>query len=309
MLSKSKAEQILDTAEFEDCAKMLADNGYPDMSGMSIGQIEKTLTDCRRDLFKELESMIPNTGILDLFRLKFDYHNAKVLIKSDAEQTDHENLLSDSGRVPAAKLEELYREERLTELPKKLASAISEAKQLLDRSANPQLADFSLDKAYFEEIKEIADQLGSKFAEGYVAIMADSTNLRSAVRILRMGKDIGYLHEALVPGGSVSEDRLIAAAGGEGFAALFEGSPLEKAAQLGADAISGGPLTPFELACDNAVSGYLSAAKRTSFGEECVLGYLAGKESELTAVRMIMTGKLAGIPSDTIRERLRDLYA
>ena len=59
MLSKSKAEQILDTAEFEDCAKMLADNGYPDMSGMSIGQIEKTLTDCRRDLFKELESMIP----------------------------------------------------------------------------------------------------------------------------------------------------------------------------------------------------------------------------------------------------------
>ena len=33
------------------------------------------------------------------------------------------------------------------------------------------------------------------------------------------------------------------------------------------------------------------------------------KESELTAVRMIMTGKLAGIPSDTIRERLRDLYA
>ncbi len=309
MLSKSKAEQILDTSEFEDCAKLLADAGYPDMSRMSIREIETTLAECRTDMFRELESMIPNTEILDLFRLKYDYHNAKVLVKSDAESLDSTKLLSDSGRVRPEKLAELFREDRMNEVPGKLSEAIPAAKTLLDRSANPQLADFSLDKAYFEEMKELADRLGSSFAKGYVAVLADSTNLRSAVRILRMGKDIGYLHEALVPGGTVSEDRFVSAAGGEGFAALFEGSPLENAAQLGTEAISGGNLTSFELACDNAVSSFLADAKRRSFGEECVLGYLAGKESELTAVRMILTGKLAGIPSGTIRERLRELYA
>ena len=77
---------------------------------------------------------------------------------------------------------------------------------------------------------------------------------------------------------------------------------------LGADAVSGGTLTGFELACDNALNAYLADAKRASFGEECVLAYIAGQESELTAVRMILTGRLAGVPSDTIRERLRDLY-
>ncbi len=308
MLSTGKAEQILDTEEFEDCAKMLADAGYPDMSHMNIRQIEETLADCRRDLFRELESMVPDREVLDLFRLKFDYHNAKVLVKSAAESSPDANLLSDSGRIPAEKLEELVREDRLNEIPGRLSAAIPQAKSLLERSANPQLADFALDKEYFEEMKSLADRLGSSFAKGYVEILADSTNLRSAVRILRMGKNIGYLHEALVPGGTVSEDRLAAAAGGEGFGALFEGSPLEKAAQLGTEAVSGASLTPFELACDNAVSAYLSNAKRRSFGEECVLGYLAGKESELTAVHMILTGKLAGIPSGTIRERLRDLY-
>ena len=40
-----------------------------------------------------------------------------------------------------------------------------------------------------------------------------------------------------------------------------------------------------------------------------MLAYLAGTENELTAVRMILTGRLAGVPTDTIRERLRDLYA
>ena len=108
MLSKSKAEQILDTAEFEDCAKMLADNGYPDMSGMSIGQIEKTLTDCRRDLFKELESMIPNTGILDLFRLKFDYHNAKVLVKNASRLELPQEMLSPEGRYSIEQIQELF---------------------------------------------------------------------------------------------------------------------------------------------------------------------------------------------------------
>ena len=45
------------------------------------------------------------------------------------------------------------------------------------------------------------------------------------------------------------------------------------------------------------------------FGEEAVLAYLAAVETEITAVRMILTGKLAGIAPQTIRERLRDLYA
>ena len=35
---------------------------------------------------------------------------------------------------------------------------------------------------------------------------------------------------------------------------------------------------------------------------------LAAVEGEITAIRMILTGRLAGVPSQTIRERLRDLY-
>ena len=90
---------------------------------------------------------------------------------------------------------------------------------------------------------------------------------------------------------------------------MFSGTPLQNAAALGADAVSGGTLTGFELACDNAIAGYLADARRSSFGEECVIAYLAGQESELTAVRMILTGRLAGVSGDVIRERLRDLYA
>ena len=309
MLSREKAERMLDAPNFEDAAKMLTDSGYEDMSQMTVKQIETALSDRRAAVFHELETLIPNTAALDLFRLKYDYHNAKVLVKSEAMHRNDASLLSSSGRVATETVQKRFQEDRLRDLPGELGSAAEEARNLLARSANPQLSDFLLDKAYFREMNALADELDSDFARGYVALLADSTNLRSAVRILRMGKDIGYLQEALVAGGSVSEERLTQGISGEGLASVFAGTALTKAAQLGTEAVSGGTLTAFELACDNAVADYLSNAKLCSFGEESVIAYLAGTENELTAVRMILTGRLAGVPSDTIRERLRDLYA
>ena len=73
--------------------------------------------------------------------------------------------------------------------------------------------------------------------------------------------------------------------------------------------MGGGPLTKFELACDNAVNAYLAEAKLVGYGEEPVIAYQAAVENEITAVRMILTGRLAGIAPGVIRERLRDLYA
>ena len=309
MLSRDKAERMLDAPGFEDAAKMLTESGYEDMSQMTVKQIETALSERRAAVFHELETLVPDTAALDLFRLKYDYHNAKVLIKSEAMHRNDASLLSNSGRIAPDVMQKRFQEDRLRDLPGELGSASEEGRALLNRSANPQLSDFLLDKAYFREMNSLAEALDSDFARGYVALLADSTNLRSAVRILRMGKDIGYLREALVSGGSVSEERLIQGISGEGLASVFAGSALSKAAQLGADAVSGGTLTAFELACDNAVAGYLADAKLCSFGEESVIAYLAGTENELTAVRMILTGRLSGVPSDTIRERLRDLYA
>ena len=309
MLSRDKAERMLDAPGFEDAAKMLTESGYEDMSQMTVKQIETALSERRAAVFHELETLVPDTAALDLFRLKYDYHNAKVLIKSEAMHRTDASLLSNSGRIAPDVMQKRFQEDRLRDLPGELGSASEEGRALLNRSANPQLSDFLLDKAYFREMNALAEALDSDFARGYVALLADSTNLRSAVRILRMGKDIGYLREALVSGGSVSEERLIQGISGEGLASVFAGSALSKAAQLGADAVSGGTLTAFELACDNAVAGYLADAKLCSFGEESVIAYLAGTENELTAVRMILTGRLSGVPSDTIRERLRDLYA
>ena len=52
----------------------------------------------------------------------------------------------------------------------------------------------------------------------------------------------------------------------------------------------------------------MAKAKGVPFGAEAVIGYLVAKEIEFTAVRIIMSGRMAGISGDTIRERLREAY-
>ena len=93
-----------------------------------------------------------------------------------------------------------------------------------------------------------------------------------------------------------------------GFATYIE-HVVENAAALGAQAMKGGAMTAFELECDNAVSAYLAGAKMIPFGAEPVAEYLALLESEITAARMILTGRLGGIEPEVIRERLRDINA
>lgn len=309
LLNADRANRMLEAATYEEAAKLLTDSGYDDMSQMTTKGIEAYLTQRREDCFAELEKSAPDKAIFDVFKLKYDYHNAKVMIKAKATGQDAKRLMSASGRFDPDTLLNIFSEDLLSQLPETFGTAIAEAESSLARTANPQLADFILDKALFAELRATAKQIGCPFLDGYVAIMIDAANLKTAVRALRMGKDTDFMAAALIPSGSIDISRISAAGDKDGIAALYASSRLEKAAALGAEAASGGSMTAFELACDNAVNAYLCSAKLVSYGPEALIAYLAAVESEITAVRMILTGKREGIAPELIRERLRDMYA
>ncbi|MCF0138179.1 MAG: V-type ATPase subunit [Oscillospiraceae bacterium] len=309
MLTAEKASRLLDSADFTEAAKQLCDCGYEDMSGMSMDEITAALNARKEAVFRDLVNMLPDKEIGDIFRIKYDYHNAKVLIKAEAMGTEREDLLSSVGRMKTEALKTAYFEESFAFCPDALAKSMMEAKRVLNRSENPQLAEFVLDKACYGELVSVAKKLGSRFISGYVDILIDCANLKTAVRCMRMGKSADFLRNALIDGGSVYTEKIAAANSPEALAAAFAVTKLRSAAAAGAEAVGGGRMTAFELACDNAVMAYLKDAKLVSYGEAPAVAYFAAFEAELTAVRMIMTGLKAGIAPDTIRERLRDFYA
>lgn len=310
MPSREALERMLDAGDLAESARICAEYGYPDMSGMDINGINDALSAHFAETLNDVEKAAPEKCVTDAFRIKYDYHNAKVMIKSRAANVDGERLLSAAGRVSPEKIMNAFNEDDYSGLPRDMAEAMQQARGILARSANPQLCDVSLDKAYFAELHRLAQEEGSGFLAGYARIMTDSANLRTFVRTARMGKGAEFLRSVLIPGGSVGIDAMAQARlANEGPEALFGSTALAECAAVGAGVMESGSLTEFERSCDNAVTDYLTGAKLRSFGPEPVIAYLASLEQEATSLRMILTGKLSGISPDTIRERLRETYA
>ncbi len=307
LLTGARLEQLAEASGFDEAARLLTDCGYPDLTGAADAQLEDAFSERRLDFFREMEKLCPEKQLVEAFRLKFDYHNAKVLVKAEGASADGARLLSRCGRVDPEKLTAAFYEDDWRDVPPAFAAAVREARTTLSRTSDPQLADMGLDKAYFAELLAMAGTLSTDFYTGYVRLSIDLANLRSAVRCLRGHMDEGVLRAAVIPGGNAAPERVLRVYA-EGVTAVFDDRAAASCAELGQQAVEGAPLAPFERACDNALTEYLTGAKRVSFGPEAVIAYLASLEGEITAARMVLLGKRGGLTPEALRERLRVSY-
>ena len=305
LLDRARCERMLEAPNVQEAARVLTEPGYREFDVKDSDSLNRALLQRRVDLFAELSGSLPDGRILDVFKLPYDYHNIKVLIKGGSE-----SLLIDAGRIPAAELLRRYRDSGKWEfLPQPMASAAAEGQRVLAETGDAQRSDALVDRAYFGEMAKLAEESKCAYLVDYVRAVIDAANLRSVVRTLRLGRSAVFLREFLFAGGSVSVEACVAAAENGDVEKVYHASALRKAAQAGQEAVeAGGSLTEFEKQCDNAVLAQAGRARRIPFGAEVVIGYVAAREAELSAARIIMTGRMAGLSADAIRERLRESY-
>ncbi len=308
LLTRERMERMLEARTDEDAAKVLSECGYKGLDKPGMDALSHALSDARAETFSELAAMSPNADIVDVFRIKYDYHNMKALTKCARSGKSPDSMLIDAGRWPAADMKRAVEHGETGFLSDTARKALEAAGEILSATGDPQKSDFSLDKACYGEMLETAKRSGSSFLLGYVQLQIDGANLKSAVRSIRMKKDLDFLKGALLPGGTVSPESILSCVmGGGNLSATFTGA-LSEAAATGDTVKKGGRQTEFERQIDNALNAYLQKSRLVSFGDSVLVAYAAAKENEITAARIIMSGRLSGVPTESIRERLRDAY-
>ena len=303
MLSGAKLERMLAEPSFADACRIASESGYEDMSEMDVAAINASLAAFRAREIAEISDLAPDVAVLDLFRMKYGYHNAKVIVKSMGDPEKDADLLSDAARFSPGEILEVYQTDSGNgTLPEAYAKAIREAKSALARTGNPQISDYILDKTYFAELLREAEKSGKPFIRDYVRMQIDKANLRSALRTLGMPRREELLDYALIEGGTVTVEELRGALESkDDLLRLYAPTAFGKAA-----AASG--MTQFEKEADNAVRDYVMRSAFVSFGQEVLVEYLSALENEITSLRIILTGKRMGIPEAKLRERLRESY-
>ena len=310
LLTRERMEQVLEARSNDEAVKILQECGYPELDPTHPEAMDAALSAAREATLSDLADSAPDPRYIDIFKLKYDYHNAKAILKAEAMGVNADHMLMDMGRVPAAELKEAVLTGTLENLPVRLATAVAEAKAVLDTTRDPQLSDIILDRWCYLDMDDVAEETGSDFLHGYVKAQIDAANLRSLVRTIRMGKNADFLRGVLFEGGDVDESSIlkVSETAGNGLTELYAPTGFAAAAEVGASVLQGGSLTEFEKLCDDAVADYLAGAQLVPFGEAPLLSYLAAREIEYTNLRILLLGRSTGLDASVIRSRLRASY-
>lgn len=302
LLGRERMERMIGAKTDEEALKVLYDCGYQEVLATEPN-LERALSRFRRELYISLESYVPVPAVLDVFRLKYDFHNIKTAIKAAARHYDAAKLYIDAGTVPVKLLLLSIPDGKNPAVPAEMNTVIASSSDTLARTGDPQLVDFELDRAMFSCQAKIAQETGSTFLAGYVKLLADIANLRTLSRVRRMGRGRDLLRFALTDEGTVAPGKLLDVPEDQ-LPSLYTGT-LSAAA---AAAASGKEMSTVDRLCDDALVAYIREARFITYGEQPVAAYVAAREFEMTQIRIIMAGRASGLSPEAIRERLRSSY-
>ena len=123
LLTRERMEQVLDARTDEEAVKLLQECGYPELDARNPEAMDAALSAAREATLSDVLDGAPDPRYIDIFKLKYDYHNIKAVLKAAAMNVSPDSMLMDMGRVGAAELQEDVNAVRLDELPVGLAAA------------------------------------------------------------------------------------------------------------------------------------------------------------------------------------------
>ena len=211
ILDSAFFSRLIDSAGIDEALKALGETSYSQwISGAA--NFDKAIDSEILATCEELARFVPDKELIDIFRLPYDFHNVKVLLKglfkvrggeSEGRRYD---LLSKLGTIDVDELTNAIETEEYGFLPYGLTDLIPQCWQLWDQTKNAQAVELLIDHQMFKAMLNLAEGLKMADVIQWVKFKIDAENLRSAIRLARMkydsAKALAFFHE----GGTIRPD-------------------------------------------------------------------------------------------------------
>ncbi len=314
LLDASFLSRLMDSPTLDDALKALAETSYSQWLGKAAeAGFDKVIDDEMLATCRELGQFVPDTALLTLFRMPYDYHNVKVILKSlfkvrggDPEGRRHE-LLSPLGAVDPDELVAALEAEEYAHLPYGLGHLIPQCWVLWDQTKNAQGVELLLDRHLFASMLTLAEGLKMPDIAEWVRHKIDAENLRSAVRLQRMGVDaaggLAFLH----PGGTIRTDDIARLLGEppETWSKLLSHTDIASALDVLQDRSDlRTTLSDVSKALDEHLIRILGKARFSTNAPANVLLYLLTKEAEARNLRIVLVCVASGLNREFARRLL-----
>ena len=313
IIGRERIEKLLNTKTADEAWLLLSDWGVNLIRNDEDGKIlrEETLLEILKGAYARLCELAPDSDALRLWLYPYDCNNLKAAQKAFIRGIDPASMLFDFGTLPASDIVKMVQEGNYEGLPINLQESAQTAMDEYAKTKNPQVIDLILDKACWRDMLASAKSSGEEFVIRLVQTRIDLLNAMIALRILRMKSgEVGKVlfADAFLEGGTLSFARMSdCLANGED--ALWNCLNRTQYATFAQSFAKGDKtLSNAEKLADNYWMSLILANKFVPDGLEVMIAFLAAHEYEVKNLRILLSGKEAGIATATIRERIRDSY-
>lgn len=311
MLTRERAEKMIDAKTTEDALRVLDDCNYGNNDVINVDDYEILLTEEHKKTYDFITSIAPELDYFKMFLYPYDYHNLKVIMKSEYLGIDASNTLINTGSIDVKILKYSVKERDFLALTENMGNALKEIIEDFPKTNDPQIIDIILDKYCYEEMLKSAENTNNQFIIDYVRMQIDAINIKSYVRLKKMNKSWDFFTKIFLYGGKIYEQIFIKNFDDpfDKFAENLLAFDFKEVFIEGTEALMETKMfTVLEKLLDNKIIEHVKYAKYVPFGIEPLVGYLIGKDNEIKIARIILAGKTAGISPELIKERLRETY-
>ncbi|MFQ5899980.1 MAG: V-type ATP synthase subunit C [Thermodesulfobacteriota bacterium] len=311
LLSMEQIETLLVSRDLDGVLKILGETEYSQyLANINNGDYETALLVGLKKLLQLLSRLSLDQSLTDLFLLKYDLLNLKIILKARLTgegKSRLQSLSSDLGKMPVERLKKAIFEESYSDLPPLLKGAALEAVSAFERDKDPQVIDIVLDRKFYPLLTVRTVESGTPFLKKYFEMVIDLININTLIRIKWRGDRPEVLQKALLDNGSLPKGHYstLLDSPWDAIPPKFFVTPYEGIVEHGiAHLTNYNSFDKFESLRDSLLTAYLKRARLFTFGIEPLVAYFLIKEKEIETVRMIITAKLNNLPVEGIRERL-----
>ena len=303
LFSNAVIDQLIACGTCEKALQFLAEKGWGDSE--TNQDAEAMLTREEEKIWKTVEELSVDMKKFDVLSYPKLFHNLKAAVKEACTSRKRRNVYYDDVEISGEEMLKIVKEKDYGRLPENMREAAAEAYESLLHTRDGQLCDVIIDKAALDAIyqagREAKDGIIRDYAESTVAV----ADIKIAVRSQKTAKSMEFMKRAMAECDSLNIDRLAKAALG-GMDAIRE-YLLQTAYAEGAEALLESP-SAFERWCDNRIIQTISPQKYQPFTIGPIVAYVLARQNEIKTVRIILSGMRSGLPEESIRERVREMY-
>jgi V/A-type H+-transporting ATPase subunit C len=316
LLEDSVLQRLVDSEDLDSTMKVLGETPYSSwlMDLKSNSEFDKAIEAELDYVYSELSKFVPDQQLVELFRLPYDFHNVKVLLKSQIllKQGGERRfeLLTNLGSIDTDDLILAIESEDYRFLPYGLHAELPRAILSWEQSHDLLEIEKSIDNLLFSQLRKISEKTGVHAVKDWLKGKIDAENIRNIFRLKRMDLDVSEISSFLHDGGWVSKERLVGMVGEpvESWSKVLSFADVGNVIYKVQDITDMSTLVvQAEKILDEYTGTLLSKAKYDAFSPESVLYFLWQKEMETKNLRIILVSVSNNTDKDSVRGLLRNV--